>query len=251
MNKEIYEYVKCSDCWYIKKKGGFLKSPGGLPLGSTSKKVIVQVCKHLNQFGNRPSEYWSLYSLLCSYYDFASADKTEKLISSLCSAFEYDPLYREVAFITAFNNLSISEMLGDEIYSFFSDIGLFSAWNEENTDQGSMIHLTPLLEMFKKELGKYSRKGVMTFVYFTAHFGAPFTLLAYLHNPKTYKTCAKLLRRDRMEWPFLPNELNAQMKMLAEFAKSEDDMELIIFNFPAHKSTLFCEEYKQGQKKKL
>jgi len=229
-----YKPVKIGNIWYIKKPRGYLKTPNGTILGSTNETDINNIVNQINEMGEDPTLEWSTYALLASYFDFAYPENTEHLLESISSELESDPIYQELAFIMAYINLSISEILGDPIYDFLEKIGFFHAWCEIREEHGNAILLDPLKEVLKKEIRKYSRKGLISFVYWSAHVNAPLSLLAYFHDKRTYSKISRLLHRDRDLWPFIPKELSKHMKAIYKFASSVDEREEVISNFESH-----------------
>lgn len=230
-----YKPVKIGNIWYIKKNRGYLKTPNGTILGSANETDINNIVNQINEMGEDPTLEWSTYALLASYFEFAYPENTEILLEAISKGLESDPIYQDFAFIIASNDLSISETLGDPIYNFLDKIGFIDAWCEKREKHIHTILIGPLKEILKKEIRKYSRKGLISFIYWGAHFCAPLSLLAYLHDKKTYSKISRLIKRDRYIWPFVPNELSKHMKTIYKFASSVDEREEVISNFESHK----------------
>ena len=230
-----YKPVKIGNIWYIKKPRGYLKTPNGTILGSTNETDINNIVKQINEKGEDPTLEWSTYALLASYFEFAYPENTENLLEAISSGLESDPIYQELSFILGFNDMSISGTLGEPIRNFLDKIGFIDAWCEKREKNIRTILIGPLKDILKKEIRKYSRKGLISFVYWCAHFSAPLSLLAYLHDKKTYSKISVLIKRDRYIWPFIPNELSKHMKTIYKFASLVDEREEVISNFESHK----------------
>jgi len=212
----VYSLVSAQNVWFIHSPNGTIETPGGMPLGSSSKEIALQTIDDLNAYGPDPSEHWSIYGLLCSYMDFASLKDRSKLTEAIISELEGDPIYNQL-------------MPEEPFRSFLARIGWCCGTRKEQMEAWGDESIAPARHAFRKHLESCSLKGLAALSYGCAHFHAPLTLAALLDDKSRVVAARELFAKSGMVvWPFNPRYFDTEMTNFCKVAESEDDREMLL-----------------------
>ena len=165
--------------------------------------------------------------------DYIPEESVQEILKAIASSVSSDLIFRQINFSLAMPGSDIEEDLDPAILEFLKRMNFLKCWNREK-EYCDLKEIQRLLSRHISE--EYTRKGIVSFVYFTAHFDSPLAFLIYLQEKGARDSIEILLKEKTFDFPFLPNNFTTEMNFLLEFASSEDDREEIIKIFEGLKT---------------
>lgn len=189
MKDIVFRTEKIGENWYLESDGDILETPGGCPVGSHSREIACRAKEDCDDYGADPTDFPSIYGLLCSYLDFSSEENRDELIAAILSDLEDDTIYQELAFRTSMEPDEHPSSLADPAWpvDYLNKTGFFEAWtvNQEGPHM-RVIDLGKIQAVIEPILKALSPRQLMTLVYVSANWKAAICLLALME--KRYST---------------------------------------------------------------
>jgi hypothetical protein len=217
--------TKIAGLFYLTEDGEVIKTPAGHPVGCVDKQVAVEAADAYNQFGSDPGTGCSLYALLCTYLDFGGTPVGE-LIASLLQDFEDDIVYREVAMLTAMDEIDTEEDVLDSPWpeAYLRSSGFYDHWEVEAQGGSRIINDSKISNWLSGELESLPPRALMTLVYCSANWRAMLPALALIRSEYGTEDFKELIE-DRVS-----ERESALIDHLRAFAALPEDRDAVIAN---------------------
>ena len=217
--------TKIAGLFYLTEDGEVIKTPAGHPVGCVDKQVAVEAADAYNQFGSDPGTGCSLYALLCTYLDFGGTPVGE-LIASLLQDFEDDIVYREVAMLTAMDEIDTEEDVLESPWpnAYLRASGFYDHWEVEAQGGSRIVNYSKISNWLRGELQRLPPHALLTLVYCSANFRCIVPTLALLSSDYPTENF-KALISDNVD-----EQETAVIDHLRAFAAIPEDREAVITN---------------------